>query len=285
MISQVRLEPGPAKGIRMRLDRNEIIGGQPIRRVRDFIRMNRDARPAPSEVISFFKTNRVTARAIIDAMMNQGLITRAAPEAWDRRKEVYTVTDLGVRFAAARLLKPISRAKADGIVSDLLARVEAINTRDDVTHFVGEVRAFGSYITDAPDVGDIDLAISFLAKPPPIGHDFIEWHLERAQQSGCVLSSYIEMLFYSENEVRRLVKGRNQYVSIHPMGDLDRMKIESRCSIRHRIAPCISKRPLQRSKKPCREGAQAHHESNRLNTAHSPGCAGTESRRAHWPDP
>jgi predicted transcriptional regulator len=212
----------------VRLDRNEIIGGQPIRRVRDFIRMNRDARPAPTEVISFFNTSRVTASAIINAMMDRGLITKAAPEAWDRRKEVYAVTDLGVRFAAARLLKPISRAKAGGIVSDLLARVEAINARDDLTHFVGEVRAFGSYITDAPEVGDIDLAISFLAKPPPIGQEFIEWHLERARQSGRVLSSYIELLFYSENEVRRLVKGRNQYVSIHPLSDLDRMKTESR---------------------------------------------------------
>ena len=183
----------------MRLDRNEIIGGQPIRRVRDFIRVNRDARPTPQEVISFFKTSRVAASAIIKAMMDRGLITTAAPEARDPRKEVYTITDLGVRFAAARLLKPISRAKADGIVSDLLARVEEINTRDELTHFVGEVRAFGSYITDAPEVSDIDLAISLPAKPPPIGQDFIGWHLERARQSGHVLNSYIEMLFYSEN--------------------------------------------------------------------------------------
>jgi hypothetical protein len=125
-------------------------------------------------------------------------------------------------------LKPIPRAKADHIVSDLLARVTNINARDDLTHFVGEVPAFGSYITASPDVADIDLAISLVAKPAPGGMELTDWHLQRARQSGRVLSTYIERLCYSEREVRHLVKGRNQYVSIHAMGELDRLKIESR---------------------------------------------------------
>jgi hypothetical protein len=36
------------------------------------------------------------------------------------------------------------------------------------------------------------------------------------------------MLFYSQNEGSRLIKGRNQYVSIHPVSDLAELKIESR---------------------------------------------------------
>jgi len=211
----------------VRLDRKVIIAGQPIKRVRDFLRSYRDGRPAPDAVIEFFDTDPDTANAIIGAMVARGLIAEA-PEPWDRRPVVYTVTELGVRFAAASLLKPIARPKADRIVSDLLARVEDVNARDDLIHFVGEVRAFGSYITDAPEVGDIDLAISLIAKPPPPGKKFTQWHLERARQSGRFFGSYIDKLFYSQNEVRRLIKGRNQYVSIHPMSDLDELKIESR---------------------------------------------------------
>ena len=45
---------------------------------------------------------------------------------------------------------------------------------------------------------------------------------------GRFFGSYIDKLFYSQNEVQRLIKGRNQYVSIHPMSDLDELKIESR---------------------------------------------------------
>jgi DNA-binding MarR family transcriptional regulator len=211
----------------MRLDRKGIIGGQPIKQVRDFLRRYRDDRPAPDAVMEFFDADHDAANAIIGGMIERGLIAEA-PEPWDRRPVVYAVTELGVRFAAASLLKPISRPKADRIVSDLLARVEDVNARDDLTHFVGEVRAFGSYTTDAPEVGDIDLAISLVAKPPPSGKKFTEWHLERARQSGRVFGSYIDELFFSQNEVRRLIKGRNQYVSIHPMSDLAELKVESR---------------------------------------------------------
>jgi hypothetical protein len=215
-----------AEGI-MRLDRKGIIGGQPIRRVRDFLRRYRDGRPDPDAVVEFFDIDLQAVNALVGAMVEQGLIIEA-PEPWDRRPVVHAVTELGVRFAAASLLKPIPRSKADRIVSDLLARVEEVNARDDLTHFVGEVRAFGSYISDATEVGDIDLAISLIAKPPPCGTKFTEWHVERARQSGRSFGTYIDMLFYSQNEVRQLIKGRNQYTSIHPMSDLDELKIESR---------------------------------------------------------
>lgn len=125
-------------------------------------------------------------------------------------------------------MKPIPRAKADQIVRDLLARVEVVNSQDDLTHFVGEVRAFGSYITASPDVADIDLAISFVPKPPPHGMRLTDWHLQRASQSGRTFSNFVEELYYSQNQVRRLVKGRNQYVSIHDMSELDELKLESR---------------------------------------------------------
>jgi hypothetical protein len=119
-------------------------------------------------------------------------------------------------------------AKAEQIVRDLLVRVKEVNAHDEFTHFVEEVRAFGSYITASPDVADIDLAISFVQKPPPPGKDLIEWYFERADQSGRTLSSINDRLDYSELEVRRMVKGRNQYVSIHAMRELAKLKIDSR---------------------------------------------------------
>lgn len=211
----------------MRLDRKEIIAGQPIKLVREFLRTYRNGRPDPKAIAEFFHTVLAHANTIAATLIERRLIENAAPRSWDQRPVVYAVSDLGVRFAAARLLKPIPRAKADQIVADLLGRVEAINARDDLTHFIGEVRAFGSYITTSPEVADIDLAISFVRKPPPAGKDLIEWHLERAEQSGRVFGSYLDQLCYSENEVRRLVKDGNRYVSVHPIRELENLKIES----------------------------------------------------------
>jgi hypothetical protein len=36
--------------------------------------------------------------------------------------------------------------------------------------------------------------------------ELMDWHLQRARQSGRVLSTYIEKLCYSEREARQLVK-------------------------------------------------------------------------------
>ena len=212
----------------MRLDRREIIGGQPIKLVRKFLRTYRNGRADPEAIAEFFEIKTEHATSIAAISIERGLIEKAAPESWDRRPVVYAVSDLGVRFAAANLLKPIPRAKADQIVTDLMARVETVNARNDLTHFVGEVRAFGSYITISPDVADIDLAISLVPKPPPDSKDLVEWHLERADQSGRLFSSYLDQLCYSEVEVRRLVKDRNQYVSLHSISELENLKIKSR---------------------------------------------------------
>src|ERR1700720_4425405 len=92
--------------ISMRLDRKGIIGAQPIKQVRDFLRRYRDDRPAPDAVMEFFDADHDAANAIIGGMIERGLIAEA-PEPWDRRPVVYAVTELGVRFAAASLLKPI----------------------------------------------------------------------------------------------------------------------------------------------------------------------------------
>jgi hypothetical protein len=35
----------------MRLDRKDVVGGQPIKRVRDFLRTYRDDRPAPARML------------------------------------------------------------------------------------------------------------------------------------------------------------------------------------------------------------------------------------------
>jgi hypothetical protein len=172
-------------------------------------------------------------------MLERKLIAETSAP-WVPQMVVYEVTGSGLRFAAARLLKPISRQRADHVVRGLLARVEEVNARDELTHFVGEVRAFGSYITDSPELGDIDLSISFLPKPPPSGVGYIEWYLERAERSGRHFGSYIDRLLYCEGEVRRIVKARNRYVSIHPLSDLDELNIESRELYKSPIRPIYS---------------------------------------------
>jgi predicted nucleotidyltransferase len=49
--------------------------------------------------------------------------------------------------------------------SSRLRRAEIGNARDDLLHWVTEVRVFGSYLTDSDDLGDLDLAINLERRP------------------------------------------------------------------------------------------------------------------------
>jgi hypothetical protein len=77
--------------------------------------------------------------------------------------------------------------------------------RAELPYRVPKVHAFGSFITDAPDLGDIDLAFKLESKQAEIeqaGGGWIAALLARAEASGKRLS-YVRKVGYGEIEVRR----------------------------------------------------------------------------------
>jgi predicted nucleotidyltransferase len=120
------------------------------------------------------------------------------------------------------LVPRMNRAKAEKILGGVLERVAAINARADLLHWVTEVRVFGSYLKDTDDLGDLDLAIS-LERRPVEGGDYawFEACLEMARQSGKKFGSYLDQLFYADTLVRRTIKNRSPYISLHETDELD----------------------------------------------------------------
>jgi hypothetical protein len=137
-----------------------------------------------------------------------------------------------LRLANVRLLPRIDRAKAQGIVDAFLQRVRHVNARADLLYRVPMVHAFGSFITGAPDLGDIDLAFNLEGKQAEIeqaGGDWIAALLARAKASGKRLSTYDDKLSYGEREVQRLLRARNPYLSFHSFCEIEKLQIESQC--------------------------------------------------------
>jgi hypothetical protein len=203
-----------------------IPNGQSLRKVRDFVSWGNsrveylDSR----EVASYFGSD------ITDALLATGLI-----EPYEHRgkhADLFQVSALGGRLAHVRLVPRIDRAKAQGIVVALLERVRRINGRSELLYRVAKVHAFGSFITDAPDLGDIDVAVELQGKRREIeqaGGDWVAANLARAKASGKSMGGYGDMLYYGEREVRLLLKGRDRYLSFHPFAELERLQVASRC--------------------------------------------------------
>jgi predicted nucleotidyltransferase len=109
-------------------------------------------------------------------------------------------------------------------------RVRQVNGRDELTHRVTEVRVFGSYLTDAETLGDIDLAVSLegkQAEAETAGMDWIQVCLSRAAESGRRFKTYGDQLRYSEIEVKRFLKARSPYLSFHALDELARLGCRS----------------------------------------------------------
>ena len=83
---------------------------------------------------------------------------------------------------------------------------------------------FGSYLTDAADLGDLDLAIKLERRPvEETGRDALtEASLEMARRSGKTFGSFMDRLTYPEALVRRMIKNPSPYISLHNTDELDR---------------------------------------------------------------
>jgi len=151
--------------ISMRADDFDIPAGQPFRKVRDFLRAEREIF-TPKSVVQHFGadiTNELQAKGLIEPYVS--------PSGETISPDWFQVSSLGLRLANVRLIPRIPRAKAEKIVADMLARARAINDTPELLFLISKITVFGSFITDAKEVGDIDLLVEIKAKIGEPGKD------------------------------------------------------------------------------------------------------------------
>jgi hypothetical protein len=196
----------------MRLDRNGVIAGRPAKEVRDGLRRLRHGSWSREGIIQNYpqqhrndwlkKPRRIDPT---DALLGAELI-----EQDKERTGYFRVTDKGLRLSCASLLPSITRAKADILIAAFLRRVVEVNSNDNFCLFVSEVDAYGSYITDANMLNDIDLNVALKGKAPwpevyerwkqRVGHD--NFHIMDPRCPS------------PEREVRKFLRARCPYLHI-----------------------------------------------------------------------
>ncbi len=208
--SQQRDQP-PEKN--MQVCANDTLAGLPLINIRDFLRHYPQGRRITVAAIeNDLGVSSAGAELIAQSMVEAGFIEPRIETGERGSTSHYLVTKLGSRLCVARFVKRITRAKADLLVNQMLERIAEINARDELVFRVKRVRAFGSYASDVPEVGDVDLAVELEQRYPD--RDVVEQSLARADASGKSLGSFIDRLNYAELEVQRLLKGRSPYLAI-----------------------------------------------------------------------
>lgn len=152
----------------MRIDPRNKIGGVPVLEVRRLLRRFMGA----TVVGAYFRDE-----GLLEALLAQGLLRplyrdptqlrepRAVTGRGDRATGPwYELTDEGMRLAQASAAALLRRTTAERKLREFMARVEQLNQSDEYAYRVTRVVAFGSYLTDAERVNDIDLAVELMPR-------------------------------------------------------------------------------------------------------------------------
>ncbi|WP_024518121.1 hypothetical protein [Bradyrhizobium sp. Tv2a-2] len=163
-----------------------------------------------------FKPIKLTeAERVFATLLDEGYLEPHEPEhKFDEAK--YQTSVNGQRLAAANLTPRFDRAKADKEVAALIARANEINRRDELVFFIHKITAFGSYLTDGNDLGDIDLVVEVA----PRREQHIDEAHYRADNSGKTLG-FMARLNYGDSEVLRLLRARKSRLSFNTRSTLD----------------------------------------------------------------
>jgi predicted nucleotidyltransferase len=161
----------------------------------------------------------VPARELVEALLKEGLI-----EEHDRDRDgdtMYRCTMNGQALRMTNFVSRINRAKAETLLEGALERAAEINRKAELLHWVSELRVFGSYLTDADDLGDLDLAIKLEQCHFDEAEDRVKARKKLVEQSGKHFASLHDMLAYPELLVRRMIKNRSPHISLHDTSELD----------------------------------------------------------------
>jgi predicted nucleotidyltransferase len=122
--------------------------------------------------------------------------------------------DLGSALSIALFSAPVYRRTAEKKLSEFMNRVHQVNMDSRFLYRVRKVVVFGSFLTGAPSVGDLDLAVE-LGQKEPDGKKHAEMVLARANEAarnGSRFHSFVEKICFAAEEVRLFLKSRSRII-------------------------------------------------------------------------
>jgi len=141
----------------MRLNRGDRIAGVDGLRLRNYFRRNSENVNCRT-LMGEFSMSKRRAQNVLDALRKLKVISPCEFQ-HDKKMVCYETTILGNALGMAKAGRPVKRASAGTVLRELLDRVKAVNDREDLAYRVESVVIFGSYLSGAKRVNDLDVAV------------------------------------------------------------------------------------------------------------------------------
>jgi len=185
-------------------------------------RVNNENEWGKHYVVSKLKISHKKAANLIKALELKRYIEHT--RVFERQK-LWRKTLQGSTFSLSSAAKPVTRKTADRIFSEFMNRVKRVNDDRNFLIKVKKVVVFGSYLTEAPKVNDIDVAVELAWKedhPKVFNKDKAKLALDlalKAENRGRSFGTFVDRLFWPEQQVKSFLKSRSRTLSLHPIQD------------------------------------------------------------------
>jgi len=204
----------------MRIKPDEVLAGFPARKIREVLRQSVDRLSARHATkILGIKTEQ--AMQLLARLEHGGFLEEnpALPNSDDEQSWKRTVK--GGAVANALFSTPVSRQSAEKTQREFLDRVQQVNCSSRFLYRVRSVVVFGSFLSGAPFVGDLDLAVDLRPKEKDSRKhsELIRARANEAASCGRRFRIYVEALRFAEQEVIMFLKARSRILQLTRCGD------------------------------------------------------------------
>jgi predicted nucleotidyltransferase len=214
----------------MRVSKNDIICGLAAPMARQLMRAYYNDRPI-EVACDILGIGQGAAREQMLAFEAAGYIERTKL-ARSAIHDAWVTTVKGNALANASFGKPISRATAARLLTEVIERARSYNADPARLLTITEIVVFGSYLDPAADrLGDLDLAVSTVRRDTD-GERYVDKVLEYARTSGRNFSTFHERLFWPTRELWMILKNRSSVLSIT---DEDIRKLTDRFEVAYAV--------------------------------------------------
>ena len=198
----------------MRIDPKAAVAGFPALTIRKLVRRLNDLPYWNTETVqAILRKERNEAEAIVRALVEAGLAVSKV----SRGMNGCTTTQLARSFGSATAAKPITRQTADRALSQLLERVNQVNSDEYFLAQVTKVVVLGSYLrADVDRLSDLDIAVEL--QPKEANWDRLREltlkRVEQVQMAGRGFRNWLEMEYWWHREVFAFLKNRSRTISL-----------------------------------------------------------------------
>ncbi len=204
----------------MRIQADAIVAGFPASQIRELLRQGRNSL-SHHLVQDILGLSQEQSIRLLKRLEREGYIEKDAKAPKPGMERYYRQTLKGGTLCKALFSRPVSRKTAEKRLIEFMARVRQVNSDSYFLYRVRKVILFGSFLSDAATVGDLDLAVGLEPKEPDRtkGVDIEFARGEEAARKGRHFSNFLEVLYFAEHEVKLFLKGRSRIIQMTDLED------------------------------------------------------------------